>query len=390
MLTTFLSSPLAAFQTHRVRSLLWQVLAVIILAVAAGWMITNLRHNLEVRNIGSGFDFLGREAGLPIAETLVEYSPTSTYARALWVGVVNTLWVSAWGIVLATILGTAIGIARLSENWLLARLASVYVEFFRDLPLLLQLLLWYTLLQGLPSVRQALEPVPGVYLSNRGMNLPSLVWSTELTICGLMFVAGVVTTLYAARRAARLRLEDGKARPIWPISVGATLVLPLLTGVLLGAKLGIDWPQTGGFNIRGGLTLSPEFFALLLGLVIYNAAFIAEIVRSGIQSVGSGQREATVALGLKPGQALRWIIFPQAIRVMVPPMTSQYLNLAKNSSLAVAIGYQDIVSIANTSMNQTGQAIELVGIIMAVYLSISLSISLFMNIYNRRMALVER
>lgn len=380
----------ALYSNVAVRRFGWQLLAALILVGTFTWLAGNAQHNLEVRNISSGFGFLDREAGLPIAEHLISYTPADTYLRALVVGTLNTLWVAAWGIVLATILGTAIGVARLSKNWLIAKLASVYVELFRDLPLLLQLFLWYTILQRLPPVRQAISPISGFFLSNRGLSFPILDWQTAHSWMLLTFGIGLIASVFLARRASRKRLEDGKHRTVWPVVAVLLAVLPLVVGAVLGASFALDVPQPKGFNIRGGMTVAPEFFALLVGLVIYNAAFIAEIVRSGLQSVGQGQHEAARALGLQPRSTLRWVVFPQALRVIVPPLTSQYLNLAKNSSLAVAIGFQDIVSVATTAMNQTGQAVELVAIIMGVYLTISLSISVLMNFYNARIALVER
>ncbi len=354
------------------------------------WLVQNTSHNLEVRRIATGFGFLHREAGLPIGEHLIDYSPTDTYGRALLVGVLNTLKVSVLGVILATFFGAALGIARLSRNWLLARIASVYVEVVRDLPLLLQLLFWYAILQGLPGPRQALHPLEGVFLSNRGLLLPAIVWQGAHTAALLVFVAGLAGSWAYARWARAAQMRDGQPRRVWPVALGLLVALPVAVWAALGAPWTVDWPALRGFNFRGGLTVSPEYFALLLGLVIYTSAFIAEIVRAGILAVSQGQWEAAQALGLRHGPVLRLIVLPQALRVIVPPMTSQYLNLTKNSSLAVAIGYQDIVSIANTTLNQTGQAIEGIAIIMAVYLTISLSISAFMNWYNARIALVER
>ncbi|AVA23872.1 ABC transporter permease subunit [Rhizobium sp. NXC24] len=372
------------------RRLLWQAVTAIVVFGSVAWMVSNLQNNLAVRNITSGFGFLGSEAGLPIAEHLVPYEPTDSYFRALLVGTINTLWVAFWAILLSTLIGTSIGVARLSRNWLLAKVASVYVEFFRDIPLLLQLLLWYTVLQKLPPVRQALQPVTGVILSNRGLSFPSLMWQPAHTWTLLALVLGIVAAYFIARTATRKRLDDGKHRTIWPLVLVLVVGLPAVVSLMFGASYVLEFPEARGFNVRGGSSVSPEFFALLVGLVVYNAAFIAEIVRSGLQSVGNGQHEAARALGLRPNSTLKWIVFPQALRVIIPPLTSQYLNLTKSSSLAVAIGYQDLVSVANTAMNQGGHAIELVGIIMAVYLTISLTISLLMNIYNARMALVER
>ncbi len=375
---------------ERVRAVVWQVLVVGLVLAIVWWLWRNTVHNLEVRRIATGFGFLGREAGLPIGETLIEYEPTDTYLRALTVGVLNTLKVAGLGILLATVLGTLVGIARLSQNWLLSKLAGLYVEIIRDVPLLLQLLFWYTILQGLPGPRQSLNPLPHVFLSNRGMKLPFIEWGQAHWFTLLAFVVGIVLTVFYARAMRAKQYADGQPRRVWPAGLLLILGLPLAVWAALGAPFTPDLPALRGFNFRGGITVSPEFFALLLGLVTYTAGFIAEIVRAGILSVNQGQWEAAQALGLRRGEILRKIVLPQALRVIVPPMTSQYLNLTKNSSLAVAIGYQDIVSIANTTLNQTGQAIEGIAIIMLVYLTISLSISLFMNWYNARIALVER
>ncbi len=364
---------------------------VVALVAAAGWyLVANTLRNLDLRGIATGFGFLWREAGLPIAESPIAYAPTDNYGRALLIGVLNTLKVAAIGVVLATLLGTAIGIARLSKNWLLCRLSAIYVEFLRDLPLLLQLLFWYTLLQILPGPRGALQPLPGVYLSNRGLLFPSLVWEgAHLAILALAALGLLLTIVY--RRIARAaQLRDGRHRPVWPAACLLMLAAPAIAWAALGRPAEIDVPTLQGFNFRGGVLVSPEFFALLFGLVTYTAAFIAEIVRAGILAVSPGQWEAARALGLPTGLILGKIVLPQALRVIVPPLTSQYLNLTKNSSLAVAIGYQDIVSVANTALNQTGQAIEGIAIIMAVYLSISLSISLFMNWFDRRATLKGR
>ncbi|WP_137181410.1 amino acid ABC transporter permease [Roseomonas sp. AR75] len=375
---------------ERLRGIVWQLLVVGLVVSVFWWLWSNTVHNLEVRRIATGFGFLQREAGLPIGESLIPYTPADTYLRALTVGVLNTLKVAVIGIILATILGTLVGIARLSHNWLLSKLAAFYVEVIRDLPLLLQLLFWYTILQGLPGPRQALNPAEGVFLSNRGMKLPFIEWTSVHWLALLAMVVGIVLTWLYARVARAKQYADGQPRKVWPAGVALIIGLPLAVWAALGAPFTPDIPALRGFNFQGGITVSPEFFALLIGLVTYTAGFIAEIVRAGIQSVNQGQWEAAEALGLRRGDILRKIVLPQALRVIVPPMTSQYLNLTKNSSLAVAIGYQDIVSIANTTLNQTGQAIEGIAIIMLVYLTISLSISLFMNWYNARIALVER
>lgn len=373
------------------RAIIWQIVIVGIV-VAIGWyLVHNTMQNLNARHIATGFGFLDRVAGIPIGESLISYNPAEdTYGRALWIGVLNTLRVSVVGIILATFLGTLVGIGRLSTNWLLARITGFYVETIRDIPLLLQLLFWYSLLQGLPWARQAWKIGDAVFLSNRGIKMPSLISNPAYDWVVLAFVAGVIGTWLWSRRASRLQEQTGVRPAVWPVAIVALIGLPAVIWGLLGAPFVLEYPVLRGFNFQGGNTLSPEYFALLIGLVIYTAGYIAEIVRSGIQAVPQGQWEAARALGLRHGAILRRIILPQALRVIIPPMTSQYLNLTKNSSLAVAIGYQDIVSIANTTLNQTGQAIEGIAVIMAVYLTISLSISLFMNWYNARIALVER
>jgi general L-amino acid transport system permease protein len=379
-----------AWSDKRVRGILWQVVVVGLVAGLVFWLWHNTVRNLEARHIATGFGFLWREAGMPIADTLISYRPSDNYLRALIVGVLNTLRVAVVGIVLATVIGTAIGIARLSRNWLLAKVSSVYVEMIRDVPLLLQLLFWYVVLQGLPAARQALNPLAGVYLSNRGLLVPTIEWMPAHGWVLLAFATGIAGTL-AHRRLARARqMADGKPRRIWPAAVLLIVGLPVGVSMLLGVPWTVSWPQLRGFNFTGGAALSPEYVALLIALTTYTAAFIAEIVRAGILSVSPGQWEAAQALGLRRGLTLTRVVLPQALRVIIPPLTSQYLNLTKNSSLAVAIGYQDIVSIANTTLNQTGQAIEGIALIMAVFLTVSLTISVAMNWYNARIALVER
>jgi general L-amino acid transport system permease protein len=379
-----------ALGRNELKGLFWQALVVGIALAVIAFLWSNTVTNLSARRITTGFAFLGREAGMPIADSLLAYSPRDTYLWAFVVGIANTLRVAVIGIVLATILGTLIGISRLSANWLLARLAAVYVETLRDIPLLLQLLFWYVLMQSLPAARAAWRPVEGVFLSNRGLILPAIpVGPPQLWVLGAAALG--IALLYVIRRSLiAQQMRDGRPRPAWPFALGLIVVLPAAVSLVLGVSWTIEWPELRGFNFVGGLTLAPEYFALLIALVTYTSAFIAEIVRSGIQSVPRGQWDAANALGLRRSFMLRQIILPQALRVIVPPMTSQYLNLTKNSSLAVAIGYQDVVSIANTTLNQTGQAIEAIALIMAVFLTISLSISFFMNWYNARIALVER
>jgi general L-amino acid transport system permease protein len=382
--------PRLSWSDPRLRSAVWQLL-IVGFVIAVGWyLITTTSQNLTARRIATGFGFLGRVAGIPIGESLLPYDPAvNTYGRALVIGVLNTLQIAIVGIVLATLLGMLIGIGRLSHNWLLARCTACYVETLRDIPLLLQLLFWYTMLQGLPAPRQSWHIGTAAYLSNRGMRLPALVWTPAHAwpLAGL--IVGVIGTSLWARHARRRQAATGVHPTVWPVALALLFGLPVILWALLGAPLALDVPVLHGFNFQGGFTLSPEYIALLIGLVTYTASYIAEIVRSGIQSVAHGQWEAAAALGLHRGTAFRQVVLPQAMRVIIPPLTSQYLNLTKNSSLAVAIGFQDVVSIANTTLNQTGQAIEGIAIIMAVYLTISLSISLFMNWYNARVTLVE-
>ncbi len=372
------------------RGIVWQVLVLAAVAAVLWYVIGNTARNLAVRHIATGFGFLGQTSGVPIGETLLPYTPgVSTYAWALLIGVLNTAKVAVVGVVLATILGTVVGVLRLSPNWLAARLAAAYVELIRDIPVLLQLLFWYGVLLGLPAPRQAIH-VGSAFLSNRGIRLPALVWQPAYSWALLACAAGIAATLAWSARSRRLQAATGRPPVVWPVGLVLIVGLPLLVWAALGAPARLDRPALHGFNFSGGLTISPEYGALLIGLVVYTAAYIAEIVRSGIQAVPTGQWEAAGALGLHRGRVLRLIVLPQALRVIIPPLTSEYLNLTKNSSLAVAIGYPDIVSIADTTLNQTGQAIEGVAIIMAVYLAISLSISGLMNWYNARVALVER
>lgn len=320
--------------TTRVRAFAWQAAVVALVVLAAGLVVIQTAANLKARGIASGFEYLHRAAGFEIPRGLVPYTSRDTYTRALLLGLVNTLRVTAAGIVVATMLGVVIGIARLSTLWVASALSSAYVEVMRNTPLLLQLMFWYALSQGLPGPYQALRPLPGVFVSNRGVFFPSVVWR-----------AGFVH---------------------------------------------LDWPVLGRFDFTGGASMSPEFAALLIGLSIYTAAFIGEIVRGGILAIEKGQKEAAAALGLSRGQTLRLVVLPQALRVMMPPVTSQFLNLLKNSSLAVAIGYPDLISITNTTVNVTGQAIEAIAVATGIYLAIGLAISLGMNVYSRARAPVGR
>lgn len=381
----------ALLSDPRFRSILYQVLVVGGVTLLGWYLVNNTLTNLARQNIATGFGFLNRESSFAIGETIIAYSAADTYGRAIAVGILNTLKVSVIGIVLATVLGTLVGVARLSTNWLVRKLALFYVEGIRNVPLLLQLFLWYAIItEGLPGPRQAYQPVEGVFLSNRGFKIPSPAEHPAWDWVLIAIPLGILAAWLFARWARARQEATGRRMPVLWGSLALVLGLPVLAWAAGGAPTAMDVPVMRGFNFQGGANLSPEFAALLIGLVVYTAAFIAEIVRSGIQAVSWGQTEAAAALGLRRGLVLRLVVLPQALRVIVPPMTSQYLNLTKNSSLAVAIGYPDLVSVLNTSINQTGQAIEGVAMIMAAYLTISLGISIFMNWYNKRIALVER
>ena len=380
-----------ALATVGARNLFYQVLAVGAVVALFAWLALNTVDNLEKRNISTGFGFLEREAGMEIGESAIDYAPSDSYGRAFVVGLLNTLRVAFIGIALASVIGLFVGLARLSRNWLVARMALAYVETLRNVPLLLQLFFWYALItEAAPAPREALNPLPGVFLSARGLQIPALETDPVHRWAVWALLAGAVGCWLLLRALRKLRERTGNAPPAWPL-VAALLVAPPAAALALsGAPLGVELPELQRFNFRGGASLTPEFAALLLGLTLYTASFIAEIVRSGIQAIPRGQWEAARALGLRPGRVMKDVILPQALRVIIPPLTSQYLNLTKNSSLAVAIAYPDLVFIANVSINQTGQAIECIALIMAVYLAISLTISLAMNLYNRAVALVER
>lgn len=398
------------------RAIIYQVVALLTVLLISYYLFSNTQANLEKQAISTGFGFFEKEASFEIAESMVKYSSADTYADALWVGVLNTLKVAFFGIILTTLLGTFVGVARLSSNWLVAKIAGIYIEVLQNIPVLLQLFFFYSLFSEiLPGPRQALNPFDGVLLCNRGFYFTIPKDHPVYFYMGISFFVAIVICYLLNRKSKKVQEQTGntlyqllyiKLEPISfmrifsPILNGSfapllvscfiLFVLPLLTWVIGGAPTEMNVPKLAGFNIEGGTNFSPEFGALLTGLVIYTSAFVAEVVRAGIQSVSSGQTEAAKSLGLKPGLILNLIILPQALRVIIPPLTSQLLNLTKNSSLAVAIGYPDFVFVANTTINQTGQAIEGVAMIMVVYLCFSLLTSVFMNWYNKKMALVER
>jgi general L-amino acid transport system permease protein len=372
------------------RALIYQILILGLVALGVWYLASNTLRNLAARNISTGFAFLHEEAGFAIGESMIEYSPADTYGHAVLVGLLNTLRVSVIGVIAATLFGTLLGISRLSKNWLISRLSGLYIEVMRNIPLLLQLFFWYSLItEVMPGPRQALTPLPSVFISNRGLKIPWLKGDAMDWIFGGLALA-IVLIVLLAHWARRRQEATGRIFPLVRTAIALLVVVPLLHWWASGTSIQQDRPVLKGFNFQGGLNLSPEFAALLAGLVIYTSAFVAEVVRSGIQAVDQGQWEAAASIGLPRSRILRLVILPQAMRVIIPPMTSQYLNLTKNSSLAVAIGYPDIVAVTNTILNQTGQAIEGIMIIMAAYLVVSLSISVFMNWYNRRISLVER
>jgi len=374
------------------RGLVFQVLLIAGLGLLFWEIIGNVVANLKKQNIASGFGFLDRTAGFEISQSLIDYKSTDSYGRAFLVGLGNTLLVAGLGIVLATIIGFVVGIARLSHNWLISRLALGFVEVVRNMPPLLTLFIFYfAFIKSLPGPRQSIELPFSTYLNVRGLSLPRPVWEQGSWMVLAALVAAAVAVLVVARWAEARRVATGERFPVLWTSVGLLVGLPLVAFLVAGRPLSFDYPVLKGFNFQGGLVILPEFMALLVGLTIYTASFIAEIVRAGIQGVAKGQKEAAAALGLHPGLATRLVVLPQAMRIVIPPLTNQYLNLTKNSSLAVAIGYPDLVSVfAGTVLNNTNQAIECVLITMGVYLVISVLTSLFMNWLNKRMALVER
>jgi general L-amino acid transport system permease protein len=373
------------------RAILYQIGVAAMVALLGYYLISNTLANLERQAIATGFGFVEKESAFEIGESLISYSAADTYGKALIVGALNTLLVSFIGIFLTVALGTFVGIARLSTNWLVSKLAAAYIELFQDIPILLQLFFWYAFFyEMLPSPREALNPFEGLFLCNRGLIFAVPEYHPAFKYMGFAFLVGCVLIFFIRRWARKRQALTGQSFPVFSAGTALLIGLPLVTWLLAGMPTAMSVPALKGFNFKGGLSVSPEFSALLLGLVLYTAAFVAEVVRAGIQSVSHGQSEAAMAIGLKPGQVLDLVILPQALRVIIPPLTSQMLNLTKNSSLAVAIGYPDFVSVAGTTINQTGQAMEGVALIMAVYLCFSLATSAFMNWYNKKIKLVER
>lgn len=384
----------ALWRDARVLKLLAQVLFLAVLVLIAGYLYVNVTTNLARQGLTMGYGFMRNPASFGIGESFISYDPSNTYARALLVGLVNTLVVSVLGIMFTTIVGILAGVARLSSNWLINKFAAAYVGVIRNTPLLLQLMFWYFgVIIQLPAVRQAIQLPGPVFLTQRGIYT---IWGEPHSTFPawrsfILFALVSIFLIWLVLRYAQKRASVPLS-PWWNLAYLFVPLLILWIGYVIQPEppLRATVPELSGLNFRGGLRLTPEFAALLFGLVIYTGAFIAEIVRAGIQAVSRGQVEAARSLGLTTGQALRLVVFPQALRIMVPPVTSQYLNLAKNSSLAIAIGFPDLFSVAGTVFNQTGAAIEIITVMMLSYLSISLFTSLLMNIYNRRIQLVER
>lgn len=390
--TQAVATKVALWRLPAFRAAVFQALLVVAIGAFGYYLLNNTLQNMEQRGITTGFGFLSNAAGFGILQSLIPYDETYTYGRTFFVGLLNTLLVAGLGILFATFIGFFVGVARLSRNWLVARLATVYIETFRNIPLLLQIMFWYfAVLRPLPLPRQSINLGDAVFLNNRGLFFPRPVAEDGFGLVWLALLAAVVGVAFVARWAHKRQDATGQPFPIYSVGTAVILGLPLLVFLISGAPMHFDYPALQGFNFKGGLEVIPELAALVLALSIYTGAFIAEAVRSGILSVTHGQTEAAYALGLRPQVTLKLVIIPQAMRVIIPQLTSQYLNLTKNSSLATAIGYPDLVSVfAGTTLNQTGQAVEVIAMTMGVYLLISLLISMFMNWYNKRKQLVER
>ena len=381
----------AFFNDPKVRSLIFQGLALALLVFVIYSAASNAVTNLTNQRIAGGFGFLDKTAGFGISQTLIPWAESMSYGRAFVIGLLNTLLVAVVGIFFATILGFIVGVARLSPNWVISKIAYWYVEIIRNLPLLFQILFWYlAVLAAMPTPRNSYSLFGLFFANQRGITVPKPVFEAGSGVIGIALIVGIIAAFVVRHWARKRQAETGQQFPVFVTMSGLILGLPILAYLAAGMPVSFDYTQQGRFNLAGGMTLIPEFVALTLALVAYTAAFIGEIVRAGIQAVSHGQTEAGRSLGLAEGRILNLIVIPQALRVIIPPLTSQYLNLTKNSSLAVGIGYPDMVSVGGTILNQTGQAMEIIGMWMACYLTISIVTSIFMNWYNSRIALVER
>lgn len=381
----------SALYDPKLRGIFFQVLTVVLLVGFIAWVAHNTAINLQRSNTASGFAFLNGRAGFEIGQSLISYSSDSTYGRALVVGILNTILVAITGIITATIIGFIVGIGRLSHNWLIAKLCTVYVEVFRNIPPLLVIFFWYSgVLAVLPQPRESLHLPFSMFLNNRGLAFPKPMFEAGMWVVLAALVIGIVATVITARWAHKRQAATGKQfHTIW-VSIALIAGLPILAFLVTGLPISFEVPVAGKFNLTGGSVVGPEFMSLFLALSFYTAAFIAEIVRAGIRGVPKGQSEAAGALGLHPSSVTRLVVVPQAFRIIIPPLTSQYLNLTKNSSLAIAVGFSDLVAVGGTTLNQTGQSIEVVVVWIVVYLGLSVLTSLFMNWFNAKMALVER
>ncbi len=383
--------PVFSLSKPLITTLVLQAAVIGIIFYAANGLLVNTQANLEARNIASGFGFLSLESGMPISNSLLPYSPVDSYGYAFLMGIINTLYVSFLGIVLATILGVVVGVARVSSNWLISKLAEIYVEVLRNVPLLLVLFFTYSIvLAALPIPRKSLIPFEGFFLNNRGIYLPRPLPEPGFILVCLAVFAGIAAAFFIHRHAIRVHRETGRIIHSFTLGIVAIMVIPTIAWWLTGGPLSWEFAVLKGFNFTGGLVIRPEFSALMTGLVLYTAAFIGENVRSGIQSVGIGQINSSKALGLPPSLTMRKIILPQALRVIIPATTNDYTSLVKNSSLAVAIGYPDMVSIGGTIIGQNDQAIEVIAVWMGVYMTINLVISMIMNWLNAKVQLIGR
>ena len=376
----------------RMRSIFFQSLVMGVVVVLGLYFINNAAINMKKNGIASGFEFMGQTAGFSINQALIDYDESNSYGRAFLVSLINTILISVLGVIFATLLGFIVGIARLSSNWLIAKISEAYIEIFRNIPLLLQIFFWYfAVLRALPPAKTGINVSDAFFLNLKGVFMPRPLFESGFEIVVIAFAVALAIAIYIKRWAKKRQEKSGQQFPVFYTSLGLLIFLPFLFAMGTGFPMTWEYPVLKGFNFKGGIRIMPELVALLFALSIYTAAFIAEIVRAGILSVSHGQTEAAYSVGLKPNLTLKLIIIPQALRVIVPPLTSQYLNLTKNSSLAAAIAYPDIVLVfAGTALMQTGQAIEILGITMGVYLSLSLLISSIMNWYNRSISLKEK
>ena len=381
-----------ALRNQKVRGIIFQILTILGLIAFLWYIGSNTMANIEQRGIRTGFDFFSSTAGFSIDETPISFSSNDTHGRVFLVGLLNTLIITFFGIILSTILGLIIGVLRLSNNWIIKKMAATYIDIFRNIPLLLQILFWYNVvLSALPSPKQSINFFESIFINNRGLCIPTPALNSTTIAVLLSFVLIVVGAIFLNKWTNKRQEETGEDFPVILVVLGSMVIVPIIAYFIGGANFNFDYPVLGGFNFSGGKTISPEFLALTFALVIYTATFIAEAIRSGIEAVSKGQKEAAASIGLSPYQSLKLVVLPQAIRISIPPIINQYLNLAKNSSLAAAVGYPEIVTVfAGISLNQTGQAMEILSITMLVYLTISLLVSAILNWFNHKMKTKER